>query len=126
MWRTALAALAIFNLSSCATTANYEKILDSWLGQSEGSLIDSWGPPDSAYETGNKKYLTYTRSSTGYVPGTAPTYQTTIIGSVAYSTPVGGSPGFSLNYHCKTTFTVNYGTINNWRYEGNNCVARAR
>lgn len=40
----AIAIAAI--LSACATTANYEKILQSWVGSEEIDLIRKWGPPN--------------------------------------------------------------------------------
>jgi len=125
MRRLGCVIVAILILASCATTENYEKILASWVGQSEGALIRSWGPPDSSYESSSDKYLTYSKSRSGYIPGTQPSYQTQIIGGTAYTTAYGGSPGYSYNRNCKTTFTVSSGTITSWRYEGNACVAHA-
>ena len=125
MRRLVCVSLALLTISGCATAENYEKILASWVGSSEGALINSWGPPDSAYESSGAKYLTYRKSSSGYIPGTQPTYQTQIIGGTAYTTSYGGSPGYSYNRNCKTTFTVSDGTISSWRYEGNACVAHA-
>jgi len=110
-------------VSGCATTENYEKILDTWVGSTEGQLVQAWGPPAGFYESGTTRYLTYTKSRSGYVPGTAPTYQTTIIGNTAYTSSYGGSPGFSYSRHCKTTFTIQNGVISTWRYEGNDCTA---
>jgi hypothetical protein len=45
-------------LSGCATTGNYEKILQSWTGSDINRLIESWGPPSSTFEmpNGNKTY----------------------------------------------------------------------
>ena len=112
-------------LAGCATTENYEKILGTWVGSSERELIQSWGPPSSVYESGGTKYLTYSESASGYIPGTSPTYQTQIIGNTAYTTSSGGSPGFAYNRSCKTTFTLRSDTIVSWRHEGNACVASA-
>ena len=115
--------ITILLLSACGTTDKYEAILDSWLGSTESHLVDSWGPPSGVYENGGKRYLTYIQSRSGYIPGTAPTYQTQIYGNTAYTTSYGGSPGFAFTRSCKTTFTISRGTIRNWRHEGNNCVA---
>jgi hypothetical protein len=111
-------------LPGCATTANYEATLKTWIGSTEDQLVSSWGPPTSTYETGNSKYLTYTRSSQGYIPGQAPSYQTTYYGNTAYTTPVGGSEGFAYTAICKTTFTIQNDRIVNWRWEGNSCRSR--
>jgi hypothetical protein len=115
--------LAMLCLAACATTENYEKVLSSWVGSGEDSLIASWGPPDSSYQSGETKYLTYARSNTSYVPGVAPTYQTTCSFGICRTTPIGGSPGYAVNSNCKTTFTVVGSKITNWRWQGNDCTA---
>ena len=43
-------AIAIF-LTACATTANYEKILSSWVGKNADDLVSSWGPSSQQYGT---------------------------------------------------------------------------
>ena len=113
-------------LVGCATTANYEKVLNSWVGSQESALVSSWGPPSSVYQSDGVKYLTYSKSNSGYIPGVAPSYQTTYVGNTAYTNPVGGSPGFAYNSNCSTTFTVANRVITNWRYEGNACRSRQR
>lgn len=40
--------LAIF-LSGCSSTANYENLLESWVGLHADALVASWGPPDNSY-----------------------------------------------------------------------------
>ena len=122
MFRFLLVALIICGLLlGCATTAKYEKILDSWIGSTEDRLVRSWGPPDSVYDSPSQRYLTYMDSRQGYVPGTAPTYQSYAIGNTVYTKPVGGSQGYSYSMHCKTTFEIADGRITSWRYEGNSC-----
>ena len=48
-FRLCAALLAALAVTSCATTANYEKILQSWVGNSEDHLVESWGPPQRSY-----------------------------------------------------------------------------
>ncbi len=120
MRKIALGLLCL-TLSACATTEKYEAVLRSWVGHNEDELISSWGPPTGVYESGNNKYLTYQNSNSGYVPGVAPTYQTTLIGNTLYTNAIGGSPGYSYTNHCKTTFTVTNNVIQSWRWEGNSC-----
>jgi hypothetical protein len=115
--------LAALLTASCATEENYKQILGSWLGSSERELMDAWGPPDSFYEADGVKYLTYSRGRTVVLPGTPPSYRSTAIGSTLYTTPVGGTPPTALNMHCKTTFTIENGRIQGWRFEGNDCNA---
>lgn len=121
--RLLLAAALIAGLAACATTEGYEKVLNSYVGSPETSLLAGWGPPDSVYQSGEDKYLTYRKSSSGYVPGTPPTYQTHCSYGVCTTVPIGGSPGYSYRNDCKTTFVVAGGKITKWRWEGNACVA---
>lgn len=110
-------------ITGCGTTANYEKVLQSWVGQWEGSLVEAWGVPDGTYTSGDVKFLTYMKSRSGYVPGTSPTYSTQIIGNTAYTSSYGGSPGYSFTLTCKTTFKIMGGRVVGWSHEGNHCKA---
>ena len=97
------AALA---LAACGSTAKYEENLNSFVGSTERVLVDRWGPPDSVYEAGGTKHLTYDRRRSSYIPGVPPSYQTTCSFGYCTSTPIGGSPGYVLDQQCRTTFTV--------------------
>jgi hypothetical protein len=54
-----LLLLSLFFIFGCATTANrattanYEKILQSWVGSHADNLVASWGPPQSSYQLSN-------------------------------------------------------------------------
>ena len=124
MRRTILAVVASALLAGCATTAKYEAMLNTWVGHSEDELIRRWGPPDRVYETSSSKYLQFSRSASGYVPGTPPSYQTTIVGNTAYTNAVGGSPGFAYTNWCNTIFELQSGVVRSWRWEGNACKAK--
>lgn len=120
---TALAVAAALLVSACATTANYERTLNSWLGHKEEELVASWGPPQNVYVTpSGARILTYTDAGTVYLPGTPPSYRSTVIGNTVYSRPYGGTSPMALDYSCTTHMTVEHGVITHWRYEGNNCV----
>lgn len=123
MKRTLIAAFLSL-LTGCATTANYEKILNSWVGADEIDLIRKWGSPHRTYETGGTKFLTYVSSRNVYLPGTAPTYQTTMIGNTAYTNRIGGTPGQNIGLSCVTTFELRNDKIVSWQWEGNDCKAR--
>ena len=112
-------SIIIFMLSGCASTYNYEKTLNSWVGYTEEQLIGSWGPPSGVYSSGDTDYLTYNKSSQRYIPGTQ-SYQSYAIGNTVYTQ--GGHPGFVQNRNCSTTFTLKNKRIVTWRYEGNSCV----
>lgn len=121
--RTIAVFILVFALAGCATEAGYQRVLNSWMGSSDVSLIQAWGPPQQSYETSGHTFLVYTTNGNAYFPGTQPTYQTTFVGNTAYTNSYGGSPGFNVSYSCSTTFEVVQGQIVNWRYKGNNCVA---
>ena len=95
------------NPEQVATTKKYEKILDSWMGETDSNLISSWGAPSSTYEMSNgNKMLTFINSNSG---------PTVMIGNMLMPS----------NWHCKTEFTVNpKNIIVSWRYEGNSCRSK--
>lgn len=111
-------------LSACATTAGYEKILNTWIGSQEIDLVRSWGPPQQTYEVGGRRFLVYSSRRTVYLPGTAPTYQTTIVGNTAYTNAIGGSPGMAVDKTCITIFELEGTRIVSWSHKGNDCKAR--
>ena len=117
-------AFSVF-LTGCATTAGYEKILNTWLGETEDHLIQKWGVPNAVYDNGNKRYLVYIYQNAVYLPGTAPTYYSSYdsITRTVTTTPVGGYSGKTINFYCKTTYTIDNGVITYWQWQGNGCTA---
>lgn len=111
-------------LVGCATTANYEKILNSWIGASEIDLVRTWGPADNQFNSSGIKFISYQKNGAVYIPGTSPTYTTTMIGNTAYTTTSGGSPGYNIHLNCKTTFEIKDERVINWRWEGNGCKSK--
>ncbi len=102
--------ILVLMLVACATTGNYEKILQTWMGLSESRLVAAWGPPTSVYNLPDGgKMLTYmypggTRSSSQY-------------NAITHSVD-------TTTYWCKTTMTINSsGIITNWMWKGNSCKA---
>ena len=59
--------IIIFFLVSCATTAKYEKLLNTWReGGNVNDLISNWRAPTSTFKMSNgNMILTYMRSSLG-------------------------------------------------------------
>ncbi len=123
MKRTLIALAFGFLLAGCATEAKYGELLDTWMGASESQLISQWGAPASVYESGGAKYLTYRNASSGYVPGTPASYQSTVVGNTVYTNRIGGSPGFMVSRWCDTTFTVRDSLVVHWSWQGNGCRA---
>ena len=120
-------------LSSCATTANYEKVLASWIGSDVDSLVKVWGPPQGSYtlsdgsliiEYSNQSNMimggyTYNKPQTNYHYGNG--YISTTTTYTQHTTPV-----YNVNLWCKTIFTSDpNGIITSWKHEGNNCVSDA-
>lgn len=116
--------LIVVFISGCASTEKYETMLKSWVGAEEVDLVRAWGPPRQVYESGGRKFITYSASRNVFIPGAAPTYTTTYIGNQAYTTPVGGYPASNVTVACTTTFELSDGRIVSWRWEGNGCKAK--
>ena len=129
--------IIIFFIVSCATTAKYEKLLDTWMGGNVNDLVSQWGAPSSSYKMSNgNTILTYMRSRSGAIPiynqPQSTTHQGTIYGSGGGMTSYSGTSTSSygtttympVTWSCKTEFTVDTrDMIINWRYQGNNCVS---
>lgn len=115
--------IIMLTLSGCATEAKYQEILRGWVGQDELSLVRGWGPPARSYEAGGHKFLEYSREGNMYLPGTAPTYQTSVYGNTAYTNTYGGTPAMNIALSCITTFEIAEGKIVGGTWRGNNCTA---
>jgi hypothetical protein len=112
--------LALF-LNACATSANYEKILDSWVGSNVDELVISWGYPVNSFKAPNGNTVYAYSSSSSYTMPTNTTSNYNVYGNSVYgsSTTTGGQ---TLNYSCQTFFEVNENNIiTTWRWKGNSC-----
>lgn len=108
--RQILLLLLLFT-AGCATSKNYGKRLDSWVGTNADELVRSWGAPNSSYEMSDKrKIISYFKSS----------------GASAYTSyNEYGASTFISNSDCKTEFIVSdQNIIESWKFEGNACKAR--
>lgn len=123
MRNTLALTVILFALVGCATTANYEKILNSWIGYTELELIRKWGPPQQSYEAGGIKFLVYSSSRNVHIPGATPSYTTTVIGNTVYTNQVGGTPDQNIGLNCQTTFEISGERVVSWRWQGNDCTA---
>jgi len=110
-------------VNGCATTENYEKVLQTWIGENEINLIRSWGAPVQSYEAGGVKFLVYSDSRNVTLPGVAPTYRTDCYRDTCYTNQSGGTSDTSINMNCMTTFEVKGSKISSWSYRGNDCTA---
>ena len=57
------------------------------------------------------------------MPGTPPSYNTTIIGGTAYTTAVGGTSATTKTSYCTTTFRVRDEMVVSYSIKGRGCVA---
>ncbi|HBX5650709.1 hypothetical protein [Klebsiella pneumoniae] len=114
-------------LSGCQTSAQFERNMLSWRGQTIDSMVQQWGYPTGELTSpdGNRVYV-YSNSGTYNVPQTT-TYNTTsnVVGNTVYSNTYATTDGgYSINFSC--TIYVEFGSdkiIKNVSWRGNNCVA---
>ena len=104
-------------LVGCATSANYTKKLNSWVGSTENQLVSSWGPPLGSYvKDDGSKILTYQRSGSYDLPGAQ------VMDSMT-GFPVNTS-GPTVITSCRTRFNISSsGKITSGSWEGNSCTA---
>ncbi len=125
-------AVLLFALAGCAstTTANYEKMLNTWIGADQDRLIANWGAPNNTYPQANGGHvLEFDRANTIYVPGTTynQVHANYANGNVAGSAGSAYSPittsGHTVTDLCKTKFTLNdTGHVVSWSWEGTACL----
>lgn len=116
---TLLAVLALLALSACATQANYERRLQTYVGQNISTVMAGWGYPSGSFEApdGNMVYVwdhqSVFISSPSYFGGY---YRR------GYYGPAVDFPGQAYTYRCQTYFEVDKKkTILSWKVQGNDC-----
>jgi len=123
MSRVFIILLFVIGLSACATTANYEKILNSWVGANVNQLVSSWGYPENSFTAPNGNTVYAYNSSGSY---TTPTNTTTTYSGYGNSVYANTSTtgGQTYNYTCQTFIEFNQkNIITTWSWKGNNCKA---
>lgn len=114
-----MALLAV--LGGCATTAGYQSMLQTWVGQSEQSLVAGWGPPAAVSESPPYRYLTFNRFS-GYQ---YTSYGYGYYGYYGYPWYPYAAPGYTYATPilCTTMFALQNGVVVNSSFQGDGCVA---
>ena len=56
--------IVLFILSGCATFTGYDSMVKSYHGIPEAELIRTWGIPSKIHESGDSRYLIYSKSDT--------------------------------------------------------------
>jgi hypothetical protein len=112
-------------LSGCLlpTAEGYRILVDSWQGASEQRLISTWGVPSATYTANGTKFIAYRSNRNVYIPGTAPSYTTNVIGNTAYTNSYGGTSAQNIAMSCETTFAIVRGEVAQATFRGNDCTA---
>ncbi len=142
--RIILSYISIALLIGCATQAKFQSKMDNFLGQSEASVVGTYGPPQNSYVLNDgSKVIQYTRGSTIVMPG-ATTYQPVITntsGNMALNqglhTTTGTynqtsttyvqqqGPSIPIHLSCTVNFTIDKdGIVRRWNADGNHCVSQ--
>ncbi len=122
---------AMLVLVGCATQANYERVVQSWLGASESDLVRAWGVPDQTFPLPNgDRFLVYQHASTFVQPMVISPGMTTEYASGGtydvMASPTTISGGNPVTIFCRTEFEVDRaGRIVGWRSQGNDCKSRS-
>lgn len=113
-----LALICVLFLWSCGhTLADYQKMLNTWVGRSADELVTEWGVPSGTYEkTDGSKVFQYEKKKIYGDSGYA-TYD----GYYRYPS-VTYYPGYMKTLECITIFYIDKdGIITNWQSQGNAC-----
>ena len=142
--RTAIISALAIALGGCATQAGFEKLMGTYMGNTEAQLVGRLGPPQNSYRLDDgSRVLQYARSGqivlpgpTTYAPVTTNTTgnvtlnngmrQTTGTYNQRSTTYVSQqAPDTTIALNCTVNFTVSAeGCVYAWRASGNNCRAR--
>ncbi|MBP5534830.1 MAG: hypothetical protein J6Y03_04935 [Alphaproteobacteria bacterium] len=104
-----------------ASVSNYEKFLNSWIGQSEAQLVTSWGAPvDMQTIAPGRQIFTYIQERQIPVPGAEPTQ----LGQGSLYTVGNDDLGTIYDYYCKITFTTQDDIIVDYSWSGDGCLMK--
>jgi hypothetical protein len=107
--RLLMTMLAASLLAACATTAKYEANLQREVGRPIDEVVMRWGQPVSVTEVNGKKLYQFRSAGT-------PIYNSSYNPYLGVQTTVS-------QFYCNTQLLVNVGVVEQWSYQGNNCVA---
>ena len=118
-------------LTGCATIANYEVILQSYVGMHKDDLYKNWGIPNQLAKLSNRETLLiyhkqYIERYDGYMRVTPETHYSYHGDHRHRYTTLQYSyePGYTLQLSCSTHFVLDSrGYVKSWKWKGNNCRA---
>lgn len=128
-------------LAGCATSANFAKQMDSFVGKPEIAVVSAYGAPDRSYAMQDgSRVIQYTKERQVALPGAVTTrpVRTTTTGNVSMNqgmTQTNGTysqqsttyvkqqgPGTNIEFSCTMIFTLDSsGTVKSWTSNGNDC-----
>lgn len=112
---------ALLVLAGCATSANYQKNLNAWVGEDESALVAKWGKPNKTYEVDGFTYLVYNTSGEASSPGINTDSQSTVAGTSIFGGANGWIPSLTFWSTCQTTFEIQKGKVVTFEFKGADC-----
>jgi len=111
------------------STANYEKVLKTWVGQPASKLLRSWGRPANTTRISRSVIVyNYVQKRRIWVPGytynkhVSTTYHNSRYRSHVHQNYVPTRVrGYSVVKHCITGFVARKGIVTKWSWKGNDC-----
>tara|TARA_Y100001936_G_C16031013_1_gene645539 strand:- start:1091 stop:1429 length:339 start_codon:yes stop_codon:yes gene_type:complete len=94
--------LYILLISGCGTLTGYNFIAESYHGIPESELIRTWGIPSKIYESGDSRFLIYSKLDTA------------MFGLI------------EERITCKTTFEIKNKTVTSSNFEGSQCWGKEK
>lgn len=117
---------ALLLMTSCATSANYHKVLNAWVGEDETALVAKWGKPDKTYEVDGFTYLVYTKSGQASSPGINSESQNTVAGTSIFGGANAWIPSLTFWSSCQTTFEIQKAKVVTFEFKGADCRSSAK
>ncbi len=135
LFNKVLALGAIALLAACATAQDYDNMLNKYMGASQAEIIKKFGAPSAVkIINDNTTVLAYTNVDNVFVPSEYYTYAPAgelygqdgvfypFLNDYDFDSPF-WSPGYEVEYVCKTVFLLQNDKVTAWKWQGNNCVA---
>jgi hypothetical protein len=117
---------ALLVLAGCATSANYQKNLNAWVGEDESALVAKWGKPNKTYEVDGLTYLVYNTSGEASSPGINTDSQNTVAGTSIFGGANGWIPSLTFWSSCQTTFEIQKGKVVTFEFKGADCRSSSK
>ena len=122
MYKRSLLLVSLAALCGCATTANYKKAVNSWVGVDMDILVNSWGYPTRTFAAPNGNTVYEYLKSDSYNTPTYTSYNYDTASKTGNATTYGGE---TITVYCRTFFETNASKkIVKATFEGNGCRSK--